>query len=131
MATNLTTFFQDSTLRAAREPEVPLASFENGMNPAASCAPGVGINTGDYAPKESDWPHIKGLGESQQLGEDISGINVDDVLGPNTIIGFAPATAETAPDGVINADVEGWSSINRTGKTIPAGEWAWGVIDNP
>ena len=67
MSTNLTTFFQDSTLRAAREPEVPLASFENGMNPAASCAPGVGINTGDYGPKESDWPHIKGLGESQQI----------------------------------------------------------------
>ena len=133
--TNLPTIFQDSAVRTVREAEVPIASFTDGVNPGASNAGGVGINTGDYGPKESDWARIDPRIEvGQYIGGTQSGLNAPtDAFGPNTIVAWSQATGDVAPDGVIDADVggSGFASINRTGGTIPSGEWAWGVADNP
>lgn len=125
MAQNLPTFFIDNTLK--RTGEVDLADWDGGMNRAASCAPLVGANTGDYDPKESDWARIKiPQGYSQHIGVD-SGVNdkvtlyrseVDD----NDQLGFSQATADTPPGGTFDG------LKNETGKTIPAGSWAWGTI---
>jgi hypothetical protein len=40
--------FRDTTAIAAREPEVPVADFDNGMNNCL-CSPGIGINVGEGA----------------------------------------------------------------------------------
>ena len=38
------TFYKDTVAVTARESEVPDASFTNGLNAGAACAPGVGID---------------------------------------------------------------------------------------
>jgi len=45
---NPTFYIEDATV-TIREAEVPNASFDNGMNLAGSCAPGIGINVGGGA----------------------------------------------------------------------------------
>ena len=42
---NIPSIFRDSQALTAREIEVPFADFSTGMNPGASCAPGIGIAT--------------------------------------------------------------------------------------
>ena len=130
---NLKTFFQDSVITAARAAEVPNADFNdtngNGCNRAASNSPGVGINTGDYNPKPTDWPRedpTYGLG--QNIGTD-NGVNnritLDQGADQNDQVVFVAADASTAPDAVLNAAA---AAVNRTGKTVPAGAFAWGSI---
>lgn len=134
MATNLTTYYVDSTARTARESEVPNADFDNGMNDAASNAPGVGINTGNYDPKPSDWWRTEQLMESQIFGEDASGINaIDATFGPSALVGFSMTTAPVAPGGDIDTDVDGsgFAIVNRTGATIPTDTWCFGPANNP
>ena len=43
------TFFVDDAAVTAGETRVPLANFDNGCNPAASCSSGIGINIGGGA----------------------------------------------------------------------------------
>lgn len=134
MTTNLVTYYIDSTARTARESEVPLAAFDNGMNDAASNAPGIGVNTGDYDPKASDWPRIERMQDSQIFGEDASGLNcIDATFGATALVGFSQAAAPVVADGDIDIDVggSGFAIVNRTGVTIPAGAWCWGPANNP
>ena len=137
MATNLVTYYVDSTARTAREAEVPLASFDDGMNDAASNAPGIGINTGGYDPSTSSWPQDatdEQMAQSQIMGEDASGLNcIDATFGATALVGFAPTVAPVLADGDIDIDVDGsgFAIVNRTGVTIPSGVWAWGPANNP
>ena len=63
MATNLVTYYVNSTARTARAGEVPLADFadsggisgEDGCNDAGSNSPGIGVNTGYHSPSTSSW----------------------------------------------------------------------------
>lgn len=130
---NLKTFFQDSVLTAARAAETTGADWDdtdgNGCNRVASNSPGIGINTGDYDPKETDWPRIDptyGLG--QNIGTD-NGVNnritLDQGADQNDQVVFVAADAETAPDAVLDAVT---TAVNRTGKTVPAGAFAWGSV---
>ena len=134
MAVNLVTYFVDSTEVAARSAEVPDADFTGGMNRGGSCAPGLGINTGDYDPKEQDWNPPGGVPaevrESQQIGGALSGILVLDpaTVGDDELTQFVTALAPIAPDDIIET-VAGFAMRNRTGKTIPSGSSAWGVAD--
>lgn len=147
MAQNQPTYFVDSTLVTARNAEytgTPLtdtgagtaADPRLGCNDGGSCAMGIGINTGDYSPKDSDWPEIEQLAESSIIGGTDSGLFTrDPVFGITALIGFAPPDpiAEVLDDAKINFDVAGtgFESFNRTGKTIPSTSWAWGAINNP
>ena len=147
MAKNQETYFVDSALVTARNAEYngdPLSdtgagTFADprlGCNDAGSCAPGIGVNTGDYSPKSSDWPEIEQVLDSQAIGEDQSGLfNRDATFGITSLVGFAPPdpAAPVAPDAKINFDVagSGFETFNRTGKTVPAGAWTWGAINNP
>lgn len=133
MANNLPTYYIDSTARTPRESETPSADWAGGGNDAGSNAPGVGINTGNPNPKESDWPRpvAEVLGESQIIGGTASGLfAIDETFGPTALVAFVEATAQVAPDGIISS-VSGFDMINRTGQTLEIGDWAWGVANNP
>lgn len=137
MSTNLVTYYVDRTARTAREAEVALASFDDGMNDAASNAPGIGVNTGNYGPSVSSWAQDatdERMQDSQIFGEVASGLNcIDATFGATALVGFAPTTGAVAPDGNIDIDVDGtgFAIVNRTGVTIPSGEWCWGPANNP
>ena len=130
---NLKTFFQDTVLTAARAAEVPNADFVDtnglGCNRAASNTPGIGINTGDYDPKESDWPRIDPTwGIGQNIGTDNGANNrltLDQGADQNDQVVFVAADASTAPDAVLDVTT---GAVNRTGKTVPAASWAWGSV---
>lgn len=133
MGTNLATYYIDSTARTPREAQVPDADWTGGMNTGASNAPGVGINTGSYNPKESDWPRpaVEVIQDSQIIGGDPSGVfAVDATFGDTALVAFVQATAPVLANGVI-AVVDGFDIINRTGATVPEDAWLWGVADNP
>jgi hypothetical protein len=138
MSTNLVTYYVDSTAQGLRESDVPLADFDAGCNQAASCAPGIGINTGNHSPSTDSWPQFETvddkLADSQIFGEDASGVNVmDATFGDTALVGFSVAAAPVLADGIIDVDVggSGFALINRTGVTIPTGAWSWGVANNP
>jgi hypothetical protein len=132
MSTNLVSYYVDTTARAARAAEVPNASFSNGANNAASNANGIGVTTGSYNFKESDWPRpaASSLLTSQQIGETRRNLFVNDAtLGADSLTSLVKAAAPVAPDATI-ATVSGKAMKNRTGVTIPADGWTFGVADN-
>ncbi len=133
---NLPTYYVDSVPVTAREAEVPAADFTGGMNKGGACAPGMGVNTGDYSPKDSDWPEVEQVIDSNQIGDVASGLFCEDAtFGDTALVGFAPPdpAAPVVADAEINFDVasSGFGNFNRTGKTIPIGGWTWGPINNP
>lgn len=132
-----------------REVDVPLASFDNGMNLAASNAPGVGISTDTVNPKLDDWTILdqdedaRAPQTTQHLGgtgleggsatgyfsiEAIQGDQEPDGSGGtdnNDTLIFIEALAQAAPGvgfGAANAD-----PINRGTTTIEIGDRAWGT----
>lgn len=131
---NLPTYALNAVAVAARAAEVPDADFSGGMNFGA-CANGVGINTGNYDPKDTDWPRIEDTAahETQHIGGNGLGdgstdgfvIQVVDGADINDNVAFVQADASTAPDAVLDAAT---GAVNKTGETVPAGSWAWGVI---
>ena len=132
MANNEVTYYVDTTARAARASQVPNASFTNGMNNAAACAPGIGINTGSYNPKASDWPRpaASSIQQSQQLGSTKRNLFVKDpTFGDDSLLSFVKATGSVAPDATV-ATVSGKAFKNRTGSTLAANDWVWAVADN-
>lgn len=121
---------------AARQAQVS-ADWAGGMN-AGGCNPGVGINTGDYSPKDTDWPEVEITAAASQF---IGGVDVTETTGADTGLGgaatfdlldaddgefaFVQADAETDADDPLDS-VTG--AVNRTGKTVPAAAWCWGTI---
>jgi hypothetical protein len=122
---NLPTYELSAAL--IRSGEVAAADWADGMNKGGSCAPGIGINTGDYQPKAFDWPRIEDTAahESQHIGQTEAVIQVVQGADVNDQVAFVQADAETAPDAELDATT---GADNKTGKTVPASDWAWGVI---
>ena len=83
MAQSAKTYLQSAALKTAGETRVPEADFDNGMNRAGSCAPGVGIATGNGECKLSDWTLLDQFAQardpqqSQHVGQSASDINVE------------------------------------------------------
>jgi hypothetical protein len=128
---SLPTFFQDSVLTAARQAEEtnPDADWAGGANKAGSNAPGIGIATGDYGYKTSDWDLADGtFGVSQNIGTD-NGVNnritLDQDPDFNDQVVYVFADADTAPGAELDAAT---GAINMTGETVPAGEPCWGLV---
>lgn len=131
---NLPTYYVDSVQVTARAIEVPAADFDGGMNKGGACAPGIGVNTGDYSPKDTDWPEIEQVVDSNQIGDVASGLFCEDAtFGDTALVGFAPADGATVADAEMTVDVDGsgFSTFNRTGGTVPSAAWTWGAINNP
>ena len=138
MATNLVTYTQDHVLKAAREGDVALADFDDGMNKASANSPGIGVHTAITDSKLSDWTvedqHevARRPQESQHLG-DATGV-AGNVYYPlkvirdadlNDTISFVVAAAQaTDGQGVLAGNT---GPINRTGRTVEIGERVWGT----
>ena len=111
MATNIPTYAANLTVRTARQAEVPDASFSNGMN-NGSCSGGLGINTGDYDPKATDFSRIEDttphqtqlIGGSGVAAGDNTSFAIRTVQGAdvNDEVAFVQADASTAPDAVLD-----------------------------
>ena len=106
--------------------EVPNADWIGGVNWGGSNAVGIGINTGDYSPKDSDWSEDARTPQNSQIIAEETG-------GPISMIRngvdddephFVQADGDIAPDGEL---VAASGVINRTGKTVPTGAWVWGT----
>lgn len=132
MATNQVTYYLDPTLVAARSAEVPLADFTGGLNRGGSCAVGIGINTGNPNPSEQDWPRpaTSEIQTSQHIGVDPTNIfTIDETFAEDeAVVSFVEAAGTVVADATI-ATVSGTDIVNRTGQTLSAGDWAWGVGD--
>lgn len=120
---NLPTYGLSEGVVEDRQPEVPDASFAGGGNEAGSNSPGIGINTGDYDPKPSDWSREERT--PQQFGHiglsPLGDVRVDNPI-PGDLAYFVQAGGVTAPD----AQIPGTGAFNRTGITVPSGAWLWG-----
>lgn len=125
---NLKTFYQGAALDRGEGDVFGTTDWAGGANRAASCAPGVGINTGDYDPKVTDWSQdARAAQESQTIGHTAAAITVDQDPDFNDNVTFIQATADVAPD----AEFPTASGVfNKTGKTVPNGSWAWGLVTN-
>jgi hypothetical protein len=136
MAINKPVFYRSVTEIEARAAEMGIGSgqFVTGCNRGVANG-AIGINTGDYDPKESNFPHITHFaGPVSYIGklesavaefeDNMYGITGDQLpaLNTTTRVGFDTAASATAPD----ADYGSLPLTNYTGKTIPADGWAWG-----
>ena len=123
MAKNIAFTYFDSTHKAAREAEVPMADFDGGCNTGIGVGNCVGVCTGIYDFSEQNFS----LGDaayvqSQYIGH-VKGSAVairDFVVGGSSQ--FIPSTAaDTDPgDGFLTG------LLNLTGKTVPAGSRVFG-----
>lgn len=135
MAQNEASYFVNTGAVSVRQVEVPNADWTGGVNRGASCAPRIGVNTGDYDPKEQDWtriePPAQTLLHSMSIGDNSTNVLfvIDPTFGDDSFTGFQEADVDIAPDAAM-PPIEGFALFNRTGKTIPAGSWAFGVADN-
>jgi hypothetical protein len=127
---NTTTYFVDTA--AQRDAEYAGTPFQNaGMNLGGSCAPGIGINSGDTMPKAQDWARIDhgvagldALADSQIIGGTPSAIN--GILAVDkAVFAFVEAPAEVAIDAQITT-AEGFALFNKSDKVLAAGEYMWG-----
>lgn len=123
MATLPTALVIDASV-TAREAEVPAANFDNGMNMAASCAPGIGINMlqgavvgtpnqftlldqgrpvgsgGDQIPVARD-PQISQAIGGNGLGAGLEGTEPEPAIRYGTLATAAEKLADPAVDGVV------------------------------
>jgi hypothetical protein len=136
MAINKPVFYRSITEIEARAAEMGIGSgqFVTGCNRGVANG-AIGINTGDYDPKTSDFPRITNFaGPVSYIGKLESAVaefedNMYGITGeqlpnhdPAVRVGFDTAASATAPD----ADYGSLPLTNYTGKTIPADGWAWG-----
>lgn len=120
---NLATYFQAPSGQRATNSG---ADWAGGGNLGASCAPGIGINTGDYDPKITDWSETERLDyESGQIGQ--AKADITPVSDDFTSVSFVQADGDIAPDGEIES---GSDVYNLTGKTIPEDSWVWGGYED-
>jgi hypothetical protein len=139
------------TAGAARQAQVADADWVGGMN-LGNCAPGVGINTGDYGPKLSDWATSDWNGVNAApydgLSQFLGGIDPAEAVDADTGNGTEGQTNQVvltdptlaANDGftyivaaadVADGDPLGTNIINRTGVTVPTGAYCWGSLEIP
>jgi hypothetical protein len=130
---NLPTFFVDPAKQ--RTTEVAAAQWSGGLNRGGSNAPGIGINTGGYDPKVSDWPNTTFNGAANMPYNGASGhIGLVSTSPANRIAAFQGAdnndtlqfvttAGAIAPGGALITGV-----VNRTGLTVPSGARVWGTL---
>lgn len=135
---NVATYERNETAANTRKGEVPGADFDGGGNLPGSCAPGIGINTGDYDPKVQDWSRVADTAghESQHIGGvplNTGGttgyvLHTYDVIqsaGIENEVAFVETAGAVPPFGILDSATD---AVNMTGKTVPDDSWAWGVI---
>jgi hypothetical protein len=130
---NAPTSFYDAQYIAARSTEIPSANWQDGLNRGGSCSNGIGINTGDYNPKNQDWWRANAPEEaiSGYIGIDsgpqglVTALDIND--GQWKRVAFVQPNSDT-PDGGVLINYLATDVINRTGETVPNGQWVWGIM---
>jgi hypothetical protein len=122
---NKSTFFQAPSAQRAT---VAGADFVGGMNKGGSNAPGVGIGTGDYSPKDTDWSEDERLlYESQAIGQAGDDVTItDNDADINNEVSFVLADGDIAVDAELKV---GTGALNKTGAVVPTGAWCWGEVE--
>jgi hypothetical protein len=121
---NKATFFQAPSAQRAT---VSGADFDGGMNKGGSNAPAIGINTGDYSPKDTDWSENQRLlYESRALGQAGDDITIYQDADTNNEVSFVQADGDIAVDAELDA---GTGALNKTGAVVPTGAWCWGEVE--
>ena len=124
---NLKTFYQGASGDRGEGDVFGTTDWTGGANRAASNSNGIGINTGDYDPKVTDWSQdVRNPQNSQTIGHAAAAITVDQDPDLNDNVAFVQAVADTAPDAQFGTT----GAFNKTGKTVPNGSWAWGLVTN-
>jgi len=97
-------YFIDDAAKAAREAEVPAASFANGANLAGSCAAGIGINMAAGAvvgtPEQFTLLDQFGNARAGQISQHIGGDGY-------SAAGTSEGSAGTLPDSTIRTGANG------------------------
>lgn len=102
------------------------SDWTSGSNQGGSNAPGIGIATGEYSPKTSDWSsHERLLYESGQIGQAKDDITVDEGADENDEMSYVLTAGAIANNAELKV---GTGAINKTGVTVPSGAWCWGVV---
>lgn len=140
--TNLATYGRNEAAVTAREAQVALADFDDGLNLGASNAPGIGICTDVVDPKLIDWSvldqnedardpqgsqHIGITGQGVGSTNPLTSYDVQVVQGAdiNDTVSFIEVLADAVPGqgmGAANAD-----PVNRTGQNVVIGDRVWGT----
>ena len=172
MAQNLPMFTNDAATVTSRNAEYPGDPLDDGdgdgtsadpylgCNRAGSCAPGIGVNTGNIDPKLTDWSiedqheAVRIPQDSQHIGGDAfnPAANYPSSGGSEGLTDETPINAVVDPFGVSAIDFDDTISyitalaqaapgvgfgalnadpINRTSVTIEIGDVAWGTNDVP
>lgn len=120
---NYKTFHQGAGANRGSADVFGTTDWSGGMNKSGSNAPGVGINTGDYSPKVSDWSQDeRDPQNSQTIGHSAAVVTVDLGADVNDNVSFIQTVASTPNDGQVGAT----GVYNRTGVTLASGVWFWG-----
>jgi hypothetical protein len=157
MAKNIPSFQLNQTSVTARNAEyagTPLTDTVGdgttanpylGCNAAGSCAPGIGINTGEIfafngeAARPETWTELDqaGAGRTPQDSQHIGGDGLGDgdaTVNPLTYVqgadinntaNFVECDAAVAPDGICDT-VTG--AVNKSSQTTAVGDLIWGVV---
>ena len=106
-------YYLDSVLVTAREPQVPGASFDNGANAAGSCAPGIGIGQGVAGvagtPEQFTLLDQYGLARTPQDSQHIGEAGTPVTIGTNNADGNGTMT-ETG-EATLATLAAGWTSV--------------------
>lgn len=140
---NLPTYGRNEAAVTAREAQVPLADFDEGLNLGASNAPGVGICTQVPNPKLSDWTvldqtetardpqgtqHIGGLGiedGNEGVYYDIQAADYEGGPDLNDTVHFLVADQQAVTDAVYHIAS---GAVNRGTETVEIGDRVWGTV---
>lgn len=120
---NLPVYIQDATLKAARAAEVPDADFDGGMNKGGNSP--IGISTAVVNPSGWDLVEDTAARTSQHIGEAATDINVDQGADVNDTVALVAADAQTVADAPLDVAT---GAVNKTGATVEAGDFTFGVI---
>ena len=106
-------YLLDETSIAARTSEVPNASFSNGMNASASCAPAIGINHGVTniagTPEQITLLDQAGAARTPQASQQLGTTAVPVKIGTNHADGTG-VTTDTG-DATLVSLAAGWSAV--------------------
>ena len=125
---NLKTFYQGSVSDRASADVFGVTDWLGGVNRGASKSPAIGVNTGDYDPKETDWPRPETPAisiKSQTIGHVAQVVTVDQDPDFDDQVAFVLTDGNIAPEGELRTAT---GVFNKTGKTVPNDQWVWGLV---
>ena len=141
---NLPTYGRNETTITAREADVPLADFDDGLNLGSSNAPAIGVCTDVINPKLDDWTVNTQFGVTRDpqltmhIGGDGTTDGTDNHLGDHAVraadyeaadindtVHFVVATQAAVPGAVVDVAT---GTVNRSSENVEIGDRVWGTV---